>query len=211
MLHAYSKMGNVDAAMSLLKKMETMTEIAPDVISYNSVLSGFSRSKDEDAPHRADQLFHRMKRMKQQGIAPTDYSYGILMQCWSKAKDPDAADRVEQLLREMQEDPDVELNSICYTAVLKAWFNKARYFRDPRALDRAMRLFQQMVQSKSQSLKPTTATFRTMIYGIVSCSVGYKKELLESLLPAMKQYEFRPDPEEEKIFRRFAVHLDLES
>ena len=210
MLNGYAQAGKFLAALELLEKLEASPDLAPDETSYNTVLSSYVASKEDDAPAQGEAL---LSRMRQQGVAPTTVSYSTLMQCWAKSKDPRAAERVEELLEEMKQYPESQPNIICYNIVLNAWGNQARLAskrtNDQKALERVLRLFQEMVERsntnpKHDALRPTDVTIRTVLHAIAACSASRKGELIDSLTPVMKKYGFRPNAKDEKLLRRLA-------
>lgn len=108
-------------------KLKLHPNAKPDVIGYTSVIVTMGRSKEVDAPERAEQIVMRMKeRSGAVGVAtfvkPDRACYNALIDCWAKSgKGTLAARKAEALLKEMEEDPSLSPNIITYNAVLNSW------------------------------------------------------------------------------------------
>ena len=80
-LHSYANVGNAREAERILDHMERVggqdqgrdqghdqdlddrDRLKANIICYNSTLHGWSKSKEDDAPHRAEDLLRRMERL----------------------------------------------------------------------------------------------------------------------------------------------------
>ena len=77
-LDAYAKTGQAEAAESLLYKLKDFQHIGANTVSYNTVLNALAKSKDNDAPHRAEALLNRMKEEYESGnksVRPNQIRY----------------------------------------------------------------------------------------------------------------------------------------
>ena len=209
MLNGYAHAGNVKAALDLLEKLEgSSSELRPDVVSYNTVLSAYARLKTADAAHQAEAFFHRVVH-EEQRVTPTALTYGAMMQCWSKSSDHDAASRAEALLRNMEQNGPVPTTA-CYNIVLSAWGNQAALRGASRshveyAVNRLVHIFQEMATGDG-GVRPDDSTFRTVMHAIVGISSPQKGYLLDFLVAVMKRYGFRPRGKDEQLLRRCLKH-----
>jgi hypothetical protein len=72
------------ARSNVLKIFKEMTEssVGLDLVGYSSLLSAISRSRDDNAPYRADEVFNQMIK---NNISPDATAYTILMTIWSRS------------------------------------------------------------------------------------------------------------------------------
>ena len=102
-------------------------DIAPDVVTYNSVINALSRCpKSTVAAERAERC---LDAMKEQGISPTSITYGAITKAWGNTSSSAGAvhatkhlEKYERLAREGL----IEPHKIVYNNVLDAWANSGR-------------------------------------------------------------------------------------
>ena len=246
-LHSYAKAGKAKQAQAMLEKLlqrqrakgqpgqpqegtspasSLSTAARPDQQSFNTVISAWSKSKDPDAPLRAEAL---MELMKDWSIQPTVVTYGSLINCWANSNRQDSAERAEQILKEMQQQhrqeekekgsagttPAIKPNLVCYNAVLKGWAKKAQTSRDTEPLTRLTSVFDDLLKQQQQEwdgqnnnggddLKPTIATFKTMLHAVVGSNAKNKLERAQVVIALMKRFGMKPDANDIKIVERLA-------
>lgn len=175
--------------------------VHPDETTFNTVIAAWSKSKQPEAPRRAELLLGTMKDC---GLRPTVVTYGSILQCWAKSKDKGAADRAEALLREMQTSEDhVPPNIICYNIVLNAWANAARQHRDRRAVAKSLSLLGELLE-KDSHVSPNASTFRTVLNAIVGSTVQNKFERANGVIELMKQNKIQPSAADQKLIDRLS-------
>lgn len=115
LLAAYAKVGNGEAAEQLLKDMCEQWQLQegyplldwkgiapkPDVVSWNTVISAWSKSHASDAGERVQALLARMYDPKTFPPVQADIkTFNTVLSCWARAGQ---ADRCRALLEEMKE------------------------------------------------------------------------------------------------------------
>ena len=173
--------------------------VQPDETTFNTVIAAWSKSKQPEAPQRAELLLGTMKDRR---LRPTVVTYGSILQCWAKSKDKGAADRAEAILREMQTSKDnVPPNIICYNIVLNALANAARQHRDCRAVTKSLSLLGELLEKDSHVL-PNASTFRTVLNAIVGSTVQNKFERANGVIELIKQNKIQPSSADWKLIDR---------
>jgi hypothetical protein len=180
--------------------------VQPDDTTFNTVIAAWSKSKQPEAPQRAELLLAIMKDCR---VRPTVVTYSSLLQCWAKSKDKDAADRAEAILREMQtktsKDNNVSPNIICYNIVLTAWANAARQHRDRRAVAKSLSLLGELLeQDNNNAVQPNALTFRAVLHAIVGSTVQNKFERANGVMELMKQHKIQPSAADCKLLDRLS-------
>lgn len=77
-LDAYAKTGQAEAAESLFYKLKDFKHIEVNTVSYNTVLNALAKSKDKDAPSRAEALLNHMQQEYESGkksVRPNQIRY----------------------------------------------------------------------------------------------------------------------------------------
>jgi pentatricopeptide repeat protein len=200
-LRGYAQVGNGEDAKELLQTIRKTNQTTPDEITFNTVLSAWSKSKSPSAPQQAESI---LWTMQEYGMSPSVVSFGAVLQCWSQhAKiSKVGALRADQLLHQMQSQHGVKPNIICYNIVLSAWATVAREFRDTDALDRATLLFHELLQE--ESIQPTVSTFRTMFYLIAGSTIRNKGERAQAVVHLMERCELQPSDSDKKLIQRLS-------
>lgn len=143
----------------LREMMQPPHNLPPNPLAYTNTIVAWSRSRDKEAPHRAQALLEEMKVLH-----------------WA------AAENATTITTFMQP------SKVPYTAVITAWSKS----RDRNAGARALRLLQEMKDTKTRFCSPNAIT-----YGACISAVSGRKalELLEELKSLYKQGDFscRPD------------------
>ncbi len=103
----------LDDAKKLLSKMERLGTI--DTTSFNTVLSAYIKSNDNERHLRVWELFEDMKRLK---IDLDTITYNTLMDAIGQNRDPDSIDRVLYVLQSLIESNVDKVNMKSFTTVL---------------------------------------------------------------------------------------------
>lgn len=77
-MDAYAKTGQAEAAESLFHKLKGFKRIGANAVSYNTVLNAWAKSKDRDAPRRAEALLNHMQEEYESGnknVRPNQIRY----------------------------------------------------------------------------------------------------------------------------------------
>jgi hypothetical protein len=149
---------------------EENPSVGPDARSFNLVIAYYGRSKERDAPYRAEYLLNRMvSRFKdgQSDLAPSQFAITTVIDSYAYAGHPDAgknADRLLKLLRQLNQEygaSRLTVDTSVMNSVLFAWANSG----DENAGNRAETYLDEM----EASLKKGVVDIRpdTRSYGLV--------------------------------------------
>jgi pentatricopeptide repeat protein len=145
------------AAEHCVRILEYMP-VAPDTISYNTVLHAVARSGWDDSGERAEGL---LRSMKDQGVVVNARSYTTCMDAWSQSGCPD---RAELLLQEMEElyeltqNKELKPNCISYSTVIHAYASSTK--DHPDKANTAYKIFQNM---RAKGVQPNTVTYNNLL------------------------------------------------
>ena len=102
----------------------------PDSRSFTRIIDFYRRSRQPDAPYRAEYILNRMIALfvaGNSGVKPNPFSFKAVMDAYSSARHPDAGVTAERLLRQMKEldkkydQLNLALDSSVVHRVLFAW------------------------------------------------------------------------------------------
>jgi hypothetical protein len=109
-IHAWANAGNAERADLLLQQMyqeyamEHNHDVKPGIRTFNTVLSAWSRSADQDAVEHAQALLRKMRELYESGLLdcnPNVISYNNILQNLSKRNNPQAVEKAESYIQEM--------------------------------------------------------------------------------------------------------------
>jgi len=200
LLKCLSKSSSKDAgqkAVEIFCEMERRyllgdDEVKPDITAYIFAMKTCLRVGDAD---RAERL---MDRMEKSDRPPNIVAYCDILSYWSRLGTPEAAERAERILMHMKQlaktkNPDVKPEVFAYTIVMNAWSKSGH----SESGERVWRLYEQM---KAENIKPSIATFNTLIVFLSTLKDETMLKRAESLLQLMEKSE-RPDLQPD--FRQF--------
>jgi len=145
----------------------------PDLISYNTVINAWSRSKDPDGPNRAEAILNHMEKQYKNGLSsiqPDVVSYTSCIAGWARSKTditPDKAIRAQRILDRMDEaykagNVNAKPTVLSYNTVCNAWAKS----RDDGAASQVLNILNQMEAMHSSGemyVKPDIFTYTTCI------------------------------------------------
>ena len=174
--------------------------VLPDVETYNAVLYAWANSGLEEAPHKAQALFDKMKEHE---IQPDQVSYGTLITTWARSLDPNAPLKCLEILRLMEQQGD-EPNTIIYNSVMSAWERSSR----PDAAQQVDVLFREMMtlyyQNGIESVQPDDTTLRIVLRTILrSGSVARADAIIRQV------HEMNQQGELNLVIPRWSFHATL--
>ena len=119
-LDSLAKSGAAPRAQELLQRIEALHEegyyqVAPDVVSYNSVLNAWARSSSEPV-ERAVELFQ--KQVLDSHVRPTLVTYNTLILAFSKRGQAEDARHILEFL--LEQGGDIRPDTISFNSVLYA-------------------------------------------------------------------------------------------
>ena len=181
-LHSYANVGNAREAERMLDHMEKIgsdqrwsDRVQTNIICYNSTLHGWSKSKEDDAPYRAEDLLRRMeilaKDAPERGIRPDIITYSAVIGAWARSNVFDSAERAQQLLEqcvklyETEKDDRLKPDIVTYNSVLGAWAKRSSRERGkPAAIEAAQQaelIIRQM--EACDDVQPCTISYNILL------------------------------------------------
>lgn len=204
LLYGLAKAERSDAANQAENLLHSMIEfsesglnpgVAPDQISYSTVMEIFSHQK----PGKVEDILVHCKALaaKNKALEPDRIMYNITLNSYAPETDDtkvdshynnsvSAAERAETLLRAMETNPDSRPNTSSYNAVLKVFANSGVKF------DRVQALFQEMKDkylAGDATVKPDIFTYNTFMSVLARENV----EKATALFDEMQLSDTRPD------------------
>jgi pentatricopeptide repeat protein len=183
LLDAYGKAGMGQKAMELLEWLESRsksgrTELQPDIISYNIVITALAKSRDPGSVGRAERLLERMAASDSQ-VKPNLISYGSLLDAYGKTGMGQKAMELLDWLESTSKSGRAEFqpNIISYNCVLSALAKD----RDAGSVGHAERLLERLAASDSQ-VKPNQRSFFAVIDAIARSNYTDKGQRAHSLM-----------------------------
>lgn len=135
-INAWVQCGKLDSAEDLLKRMEHEfyydNDMAPNLISYSTVIDGWVKSDQMDALYHVEGLYERLKELSmnttnsQRDIRPNQRTHAALIRAYSKQNTAAAVEKAEELFYEMYQKyengiTDMKPNMIILTTIIEAW------------------------------------------------------------------------------------------
>ncbi|CAB9524759.1 Pentatricopeptide repeat-containing protein [Seminavis robusta] len=143
----------------LVRTCDSNPSLRPSIITFNSTINTWSRSRHPEAPERAQQILQIIQDLSKQpgwnGLHPTTQTYGTIIHTWANSNSTMAAEQAQLLVQEMKQ-MQLPLNGEIHLGVLKAWSSST----DPQAAERANELLQDLIVNfekqwqESKVLKP---------------------------------------------------------
>jgi hypothetical protein len=195
-ISAYARSGEVGSerrAERILKRMDKLSQrqqegqrqgqgnnsndsnnsCQPDIISYNTVINGWSRSKDPKAPIRAEAILNHMEKQYKNGLSniqPDVVSYTSCIAAWARRKTnitPDMAHRAQSILDRMDEayrNGNIKLKPtvLSYNTVCNAWA-KSRHDDAANQVLSILEKMEMMHTNGEMYVKPDIFTYTTCI------------------------------------------------
>jgi pentatricopeptide repeat protein len=153
-LDSMAKSGAANRAQELLLRIEALHEegyydVAPDAVSYNSVLNAWARSTDEPADRAVD-LAQSMR------VTPNLVTYNTLILAFAKRG---LAQNAEAVLRAMQES-SIQPDIISFNSVLSAW----AFLQEGEKAESLLKEMISLAVQGNTDVKPDTISFNTVLH-----------------------------------------------
>jgi pentatricopeptide repeat protein len=189
---AMSRTGDFERAESLLNSMYDKYQhlhslgvpslAKPNLISWNSLMAAYSKSKRPEALVRAEAAIEKMKALHVSGelqAKPDVTSFNCLLQCLARSALPsnDAAERCEAIFRDLMSqsaagDPTMTPDSHSYAATITAWKHGGN-------ADRAVSLMLEMCNDTG--VKPDVEMFRFLLKTLAESSAAARLTVEENV------------------------------
>merc|ERR1719359_374052 len=134
MIKGYCRMGDIQTAFGILRRMRQEGGARPDEILYNSLLDGCTRS------NLMDEGLKLLEEMQQEGVKPSNFTLSILVKMMSRSRNLDGA---FSIVEEMTSKHGLRPNVHVYTNLIVACLSR-------RTPERAMRTLERMVRERVQ-------------------------------------------------------------
>ena len=83
MIKGYCRMGDIQTAFDILRRMKSEGNARPDEIMYNSLLDGCVRG------NLVDEALKLVEEMQQEGVRPSNYTLSILVKLMNRSRNLD--------------------------------------------------------------------------------------------------------------------------
>merc|ERR1719281_2322046 len=134
LIKGYCRMGDIQTAFDILRRMKSEGNARPEEIMYNSLLDGCAQS------NLVDEGLKLLEEMQREGVKPSNFTLSILVKMMSRSRNLDGAFAiVEDIAKKHRIRPNVHV----YTNLIQACISK-------RALDRAMQTLERMATDRVQ-------------------------------------------------------------
>ena len=92
--------------------------VSPDLITYNTVIDAFAKSRNKGSAEAAEGLYYRMKEGT---VHPDAFTVASVIQSWAVSGfDKSSARRAMELFEDARKDPRIELDTTSYNAMLNS-------------------------------------------------------------------------------------------
>jgi pentatricopeptide repeat protein len=176
-INAWVRCGKMKQAEKVLTRMEQYhaegkTQMAPNVVSYTTVMDGWSKSRDKcRAVEKAEELFDRMLATQQAGnedSRPNFWTYVTLINCYAKRKDVTATQKAEDLLFSMYDEylagnQEMRPNTQIVTVIMDAWQKSGLSNAGEKAEALLEWLIARYEQDRDEDLQPNEYSFSSAI------------------------------------------------
>ena len=178
--------------------LEHKGSVKVDIIAFNTVISAWSRQRDNDAAVRAEEVFEKLELVQDQlGIRPDTVTYTSRISAWSSSSDPWASQRVLSILSDMQRkfqggDILCKPNAITFNWGLTAISKK----RNGDTLSDAysiMEMMSAMNRDGHCDCKPTVNTYGILLKCIARSHAHDKAKRAFDVICDMKNQSVHPD------------------
>jgi hypothetical protein len=132
----------------LIKESKKEKSLQPTIVSFNSVINAWARSRTKEAPMKAQAVLRQIQELSKQvgweDLHPTISTYGSIIHCWANSREKEGAQQTEALLEELKEStlPNLQPNGEIYLGVLKAWAHS----EDSQAAESAYKILREMME-----------------------------------------------------------------
>ena len=171
-IQCWATSGDIRAGKKSQRLLEEMKELSgissnsehkicfdthPDIITYNTVISAWSRSGDKNAAPRAEKIVKDLMMEQENQDASTTsivantITFNTVLSAWSKSKLAGATDRAEKLLQYMIQSDNSEIKPDVYsfTCVMDTWAKS----KEPNKASRVQNLLSQLLNMRQRALE----------------------------------------------------------
>lgn len=152
-------------ATALLQELQQERSLQPDIITYNSVLSAWSKSSGHvNAAPQAERILQEMiikTKANSTAPRPNTVSYNTVLHAWSKSTKTIAVQRASAILEYMIRSQDPKPDIYSFTSVLNVLAKSKqpdKAFQARKLLDTLLKLSEQR-----QDLEPSNIAFNTVL------------------------------------------------
>jgi hypothetical protein len=152
-------------ATALLEELEQVRKLQPDIITYNSVLSAWSRCTGNiNAASQAERILQEMivkSKANPEAPRPNTVSYNTVLHAWSKSLKPIAVERASAILEYMIVSQEPKPDIYSFTSVLNVL---AKSKNPDKALKARELLDKLLLLAKARpDLEPSNIAFNTVL------------------------------------------------
>eukprot|EP00804_Cyclotella_cryptica_P012196 CCRYP_009871-RA/>CCRYP_009871-RA protein AED:0.05 eAED:0.05 QI:118/1/1/1/1/1/6/214/1064 len=174
------------------RSLEGDESVKPDVISFNTVLNAWSKSKKPTIGAKSAEILHTMQKLSERGdfnVKPDNVSLTTVINSLIKSskRTRGAPIQAEAIIQKMDENEDYAFkpDTITYTSLIKCWSESGR----PKAASRAeeiIELLHRRYDEGHDECKPDSMAYNVALNAIAKSGVPRSAERAEALLQRMK-------------------------
>lgn len=183
-------------AEQLLNVMEASDDrfIAPNTVSYSTVISGWAKSKDVGAANAAVRLLRRMESLSVENnrVKPNTISYASTLNALAHNRYNGTSKIATEILQQMEDrfakgEEDVRPNAYTYSSAIMA---VANCLDKDNIAPEVQKILQRMIVKSRDSnpdASPNTVVFNSVIKAIEKSAVRNKASEAQNILELMKE------------------------
>lgn len=212
LLDAWAFSGEADAVQQATRLVERMEELkygdhsmSPDVRSYTKLINAISRTGEQDAGERAEEILHKMRMLAEtegdEAVRPNTYTYTAVIEAHANSGAPGSTERALELCeimvdRYIEGSEDVTPTSRAFQAALVA-YTKSEEVGSAESAENLFDRMEELYHSGIEEMKPTAVNLNTLISAWANCRDEGSAQRAEEVLRRM-EYLYRNGDEDLK-------------
>lgn len=171
-------------------------DVAPDTVSFNTVIDTLAKSRIKGCERRAESLLEHMDELSsahehlRERCKPDHVSFNVVLNAWARSKETGAARRADAILRHMERrwqngETNCRPDTTGYNTVLTAWARS----NEAEASTRVEALIKRMEKASNQdkfAAKPNTVSYNILINTLIKSKARDCCSRVLSVLKRMK-------------------------
>jgi hypothetical protein len=183
-------------AHMVLGRMKMMVEkgAGPDVVTYNSVMNAYAKSRGRNSPQKVEELLRELYEVYEATgnpqLQPNSRSFNTCVDAWAKSNLPNSAERILDWIECMQKSVasgrgSIRPNKWTYNAYLQALSKSGKSTIGQTAED-VLDQMEQLVAKGGIQLKPDVLTFTNVIHCLAVSGADNSLERAFAILSRME-------------------------
>lgn len=168
MLYSCAKAGNADGAQALFDEMcQEKSSVSPDIVSLNTVISAWSRSRRLDAPEQTEKIVECLHEIGG-NLKPNTVTFNSVLGTYVHSRRPDAAQHCERVFNKMIEcynngNMSTKPDCVTYNLLIHSWALSPLESAPDHAESIFVELKRRFEQDGDNRVKPSAKTYGALI------------------------------------------------